>query len=103
VLKMTLIEQAQDHERKAKELRKKAKEQEAQKRLETLAQFGEIIESVICRKAEETDLEKFRVYAHGIGKSHIVRAISSTAPAGAENHPTARRVAPSFVNKVSIY
>jgi len=84
--------EARECDKRSKELRKKIKEAEEANRLKGLAKFGEIIAEVAGRELDDDDTERFRAYAHGIGKQHILRALnpsSHSAPAQGfpEQHP----------------
>jgi len=74
--KKTDLELAQEHERKAKELRAKIRKEDEEKQRKFSEDIGRIVAEVIDRPLVEIDVEKFRKYATGIGMEHIKRAMS---------------------------
>jgi esterase/lipase len=75
--KKTDIERAQEYEKKAKNLRAKVRKENEEKRLKTFGKILNVIEEVIDRKLDESDVEKFRNYATGIGKTYIQKALKN--------------------------
>ena len=78
--KKTDLERAQEHERKAKELRAKVRKKTYEKRLKIFGKIIDILEGVLERELDEKDIEDFKAYATGIGKVHIVKALNVNKP-----------------------
>jgi len=76
------LELALKYEAKAKEIRQKIQKEKDDERQRLSNKLLKILEEVVGRELGETDLDKFRGYAFGIGKVYIIKAVDSnvTAP-----------------------